>query len=508
MGSVIGIDLGTTYSAVAHVNALGKPEIIPNREGERITPSVVLFQGDSPLVGSMAKRSAPTSPRDCAQFTKRQMGDAAWRFVTSTDASFTAEQVSAIILKRLAEDASIYLGEEVTDAVITVPAYFDDARRRATIDAGEIAGLNVRRVLNEPTAAALSYGLESQESGTFLVYDLGGGTFDVTVMHVADGTFDVLATDGDRNLGGFDWDNELITLINRKAMAEGSKDLLDDDSLSAELRDKAELAKRTLSSMEQTKVFLTVGGSSYQIPVSRDEFQTSTADLLRRTDTLTQMVLDAAGVAMEQIDQVLLVGGSTRMPAVQKLVRELTGKEPDRSVNPDEAVALGAAVQAHILAGSDSAEVLPTLHGAVHGTPVVLDVTSQSLGVVALNEAHVEANAIIISRDTKVPCKRSSSFSTVVDNQTELKVRVTEGDDEDLEYVNLIGESLLTIPPYPRGAPVEVILSYDIDGMIHVEVVDGSSGQALGEFEIDRVANLSDEQRAAMTAQMRTLAVN
>jgi molecular chaperone DnaK len=508
MGAVVGIDLGTTYCAVAHVNAMGKPEIIPNREGERITPSVVLFQGDSPLVGSMAKRSAPTCPADCAQFVKRQMGDAAWRFITSGNESFTAEQVSAIILKRLAEDAAMYLGEPVTDAVITVPAYFDDARRRATIDAGQIAGLNVRRVLNEPTAAALSYGLDTQESGTFLVYDLGGGTFDVTVMHVADGTFDVLATDGDRNLGGFDWDNVLISMINDKAMAEGSRNLLDDDSLTAELRDKAELAKRTLSTMEQTKVFLTVDGNSYQIPVSRSEFQQSTADLLARTDTLLQMVMESAGLTMDQIDQVLLVGGSTRMPAVQELVRRVTGKEPDRSINPDEAVALGAAVQAHILAADDSPGLLPALHGASSGTPTILDVTSQSLGVVALNEFQVEANAIIINRDTKVPCKRSSMFSTVADNQTELRVRVTEGDDEDLEYVNFIGESLLTIPPYPRGAPVEVILSYDIDGMIHVEVIDGTSGQPLGEFEIDRVANLSPEQREQMRAHMQSVSVN
>jgi molecular chaperone DnaK len=402
----------------------------------------------------------------------------------------------------------MYLGEPVTDAVITVPAYFDDARRRATIDAGQIAGLNVRRVLNEPTAAALSYGLDTQESGTFLVYDLGGGTFDVTVMHVADGTFDVLATDGDRNLGGFDWDNVLISMINDKAMAEGSRNLLDDDSLTAELRDKAELAKRTLSTMEQTKVFLTVDGNSYQIPVSRAEFQQSTADLLARTDTLLQMVMESAGLTMDQIDQVLLVGGSTRMPAVQELVRRVTGKEPDRGINPDEAVALGAAVQAHILAADDSPGLLPALHGATSGTPTILDVTSQSLGVVALNEFQVEANAIIINRDTKVPCKRSSMFSTVADNQTELRVRVTEGDDEDLEYVNFIGESLLTIPPYPRGAPVEVILSYDIDGMIHVEVIDGTSGQPLGEFEIDRVANLTPEQREQMRAHMQSVSVN
>ena len=508
MGAIVGIDLGTTYCAVAYVNALGKPEIIPNREGERITPSVVLFQGDSPLVGSMAKRSAPTCPSDCAQFVKRQMGDAAWRFVTSANESFTAEQVSAIILKRLVEDAAMFLGEPVTDAVITVPAYFDDARRRATIDAGEIAGLNVRRVLNEPTAAALSYGLDTQESGTFLVYDLGGGTFDVTVMHVTDATFDVLATDGDRNLGGFDWDNVLISMINDKAMAEGSRDLLEDDSLTAELRDKAELAKRTLSTMEQTKVFPTVDGSSYQIPVSRSEFQEATADLLLRTEMLVQMVMEAADLTMDQIDQVLLVGGSARMPAVQELVRKMTGKEPARSVNPDEAVALGAAVQAHILAADEAPGVLPELHGASSGTPVILDVTSQSLGIVALNEFQVETNSIIISRNSKVPVKKGEMFSTVMHDQTELSVRVTEGDDEDLEYVTFIGESLLTIPAYPKGAPIQVILSYDFDGMIHVEVIDSTSGLPLGEFEIDRVANLSPEQRDIMRSSMKSISVN
>lgn len=506
MGRVIGIDLGTTYSAIAAVNDLGKPEILSNREGERITPSVVLFQGDLTQVGSQAKRSASVAPDDVVQYVKRQIGNPDWRFTTSTGAEYTAEQVSAIILKRLKEDAELVLGEPVTDAVITVPAYFDDARRRATQDAGVIAGLNVRRVLNEPTAAALSYGLDEAYTGTILVYDLGGGTFDVTVMRIDPELLDVLATKGDRNLGGFDWDNRLMSLLNDQVQAAGGPDLFENELLTAELRDKAENAKRTLSSIDEARLFMTADGRNFNLAVKRSAFEEATEDLLLMTEVIIEEALEEAGVGWTEIDKVLLVGGSTRMPMVPALIEQLSGKDPDRSVNPDEAVALGAAVQAQLIAEADgtSQPILSTSSGS---TLTVADVASQSLGVIALDDDGAPANSVIIPSNTKIPAQHSGIYSTVVDDQTELRVQITEGDDPDLAYVQIIHQAPMRIPPYPAGAPVEVIMSYDVDATIHVEVRDLTAGTTLGEIELDRPSNLEPGQVEAMAEKMKELEI-
>lgn len=506
MGRIVGIDLGTTYSAMASINELGRPEILVNREGERITPSVVLFQGDLTQVGSQARRSAPTAPDDVVQLVKRQIGNPDWRFTSNTGADYTAEQVSAIILKRLKEDAEVVLGEAVTDAVVTVPAYFDDARRKATQDAGTIAGLNVRRILNEPTAAALSFGLAESYRGTVLIYDLGGGTFDVTVLRIDPTLLDVLSTKGDRNLGGFDWDNRLMRLLNDRVQAAGGPDVFDDELLTAELRDKAESAKRTLSSLEEARLFLTADGRNFNLSVTRAEFEAATEDLLSMTEVIVDEAIEEAGLSWSDVDRVLLVGGSTRMPMVPNLVQRLSGRAPDRSINPDEAVALGAAIQGQILAEADGTGE-SALAGCSNAAPAIADITSQSLGVVALDDAGVPTNSVIIPSNSKIPAQHAGVYCTVADSQTQLHIQVTEGDDPDLSFVQVIHQEPLGIPPYPKGALIEVVMSYDVDATVHVEVRDLTAGATLGEIELDRPSNLGSVRVAVMTDDMKQLEV-
>ncbi|HEY6737499.1 MAG TPA: Hsp70 family protein [Actinopolymorphaceae bacterium] len=524
MGHTIGIDLGTTFSAAARVNELGKPEILTNRDGENVTPSVVLFQDEIPIVGTMAKRSAASAPLDVVQFVKRNMGDPVWRFETTGGTSYRPEEISAIILKRLKEDAELVLGGEVTDAVITVPAYFDDAPRRATMDAGRIAGLEVRRVLNEPTAAALAYGLnagghsgQGLDEGTIVVYDLGGGTFDVTVMRVAGGEFDVLGTHGDRNLGGFDFDNLLMRLLDERFRAEGGAPLLDDAAAEADLRDKAEIAKHSLTTVEQTRVMLSKDGFSRMIPVTRAEFEEVTAGLVGRTRDIADMVVEDAGLSWDRVDRVLLAGGSTRMPVIRRMITELAGKEPERAVNPDEVVALGAAIQAHMTevesvtnSGGDRAR-LPVLASAVT-MPRVRDVTSQGLGAIALKRdpAHDEdtENVVIIPANAKIPAKGSQVFETVADQQSKLRVEVTQGDDTDPAYVRPVGEQTFPIPAYPEGAPFEMVYAYDVDQIVHIEVIDKTTGRSVGTFRVDNVANMNESEVAAAADKMRRLDVS
>lgn len=532
MTRVVGIDLGTTYSAVAVADRSGSPSIVRNREGENITPSVVMFQGDTVVVGSQAKRSAVTAPDHVVQFVKRYMGEAKPVYHSESGTPYRPEEISALLLKRLKEDAEMMLGEPVEQAVITVPAYFDDARRKATQDAGRLAGLEVLRIVNEPTAAALAYGIEQSSGedegeedgpdgariGTVLVYDLGGGTFDVTVMRVEDGDYVVTATDGDRNLGGFDWDGALMTHLNGAFMASGGPDLTEDSALQAELRDKAEIAKRTLSNAPQAVVMLSAGGRHEQIRVTREKFEEITAELLDRTRIITEGVLEEAGTDWAGIDRVLLVGGSTRMPMVQELIHRLSGKEPERGISQDEVVALGAALVALDAAvraeeaqekrkyvGSGASTESAPGDGLARLTKgrvkSIKDVTSQSLGMVAVREENhdLEYNAVIIPHNTPVPAKESDTFHTITERQQRLRVQVTEGDDEDLEYVKTVGESTVDIPQYPMGAPFEVFYSYDVDGIIHVEVKDGTTGKWLGEFELERPDNLGAAEMAELS---------
>jgi molecular chaperone DnaK len=338
------------------------------------------------------------------------------------------------------------------------------------------------------------------------VYDLGGGTFDVTVLRIENGNFDVLSTTGDRNLGGFDWDNALMSFVDERVRSEGGPDLLDGGQLETDLREKCEMAKRTLSNAAQAKVFVSAGGRSFTVAVTREQFESMTSGLVERTGSMVEEVLEDAGLRRADVDHVLLVGGSTRMPMVQAMMRELMGREPDTALHPDEAVALGAAIQAALIDGAaGKPSALDT------AKPITVeDVTSQSLGVVAVEDAggrHRSYNSIIIPHNTKVPCQHRNRYATVDDGQTQLKIEVTEGDDEDLDYVTLVGHSTLTIPPYPAGAPVEVIMSYDIDGMIHVEVVDLTSGSHLGEFELERAANRGGAELEAMADAVRRVEV-
>jgi molecular chaperone DnaK len=505
----VGIDLGTTFSAIAVVNDEGKPEIVPNREGERITPSVVLFDGDAPIVGTMAKQSAVARPLNVVQFVKRQMGNPSWKFRTENGETFTPEDISAIILKRLKDDAEAALGTPVRDAVITVPAYFDDAQRKATHDAGRIAGLNVLRLINEPTAAALAYAFNSfrktvtQDAAkplraelreqTVLVYDLGGGTFDVTIMRLGTVGVNVVATGGHKNLGGFDWDNEIMKLLNEEFKAQTGLDLYEEPELEQQLRDKAEVAKRQLSARDKTSVPLAARGKTASIALTRADFETITGSLLKQTASIMGFVLEDAGLEWSQLDKVLLTGGSTRMPAVPAMIERLTGKRPSSELHPDEVVALGAALQGTILELKETRRI-GGREGKQELLPIVRiqDITSHSMGVVAVDECGRDVNSIVLKKGTPIPSSVSETFCTVVERQEAIHVQVTEGEDTDLAYVTIRGEGTMKIPPYPRGAPIEVHFAYNPDGMIHVRVFDLTGKAWLGELLINRTSNLTE----------------
>ena len=504
MGKVVGIDLGTTFSGIAYVNKYGKPEIITNREGERITPSVVLFEDDTPIVGSTAKNSAVANPYDTVQLVKRKMGDPTWKFPTTSGELYTPEEISALILKRLKEDAEARLGEKIQDAVITVPAYFDDAQRKATQDAGKIAGLNVLRIINEPTAAALAYGLEKTDRRQIvLVYDLGGGTFDVTIMQLDQHGINVKATSGDKNLGGFDWDNQIMQFLNEEFQKQGGSDLLQNPILEQQLREKAENAKKALSTKSKTKVFINDQGKNVSITLTLEKFQEITKKLIARTGQMMEFVLEDAGLTWREIDKILLVGGSTRMKAVSTLIEQMSGKKPSREVDPDEAVALGAAVQGTLLnikagkadlveleAGGANVEVLKTF--------TVKDVTAHSMGVVLVeNYNHTQKyNQIVLPKNSSIPGEARQTVYTIEDQQINYHCQVTEGEERELQYVKIIGEGIIDLPPYPKNSLLEVVFKYDADGIVHVIVFDltPKPKQKLGELRIKRTSNLDEQQ--------------
>jgi molecular chaperone DnaK len=501
----LGIDLGTTFSAVARVDAAGRSEVILNRDGESITPSVVLFQGDQVLVGSMAKRSAAMFPDDCVQFVKRYMGDQHWSHIDSAGVTRRAEEISALILRRLVDDAEMMTGEKFTEVVITVPAYFDDARRQATKDAAALAGLSVLRLLNEPTGAAIAYGIDHSDAGTILVYDLGGGTFDVTVLRRDGDELVAVATDGDRNLGGFDFDNVLMELVARKVADDGGPDLFDAGSVQADLREKCELAKRTLSNVAKASVYVSVGGRNFSIPISREEFAEATEPLLFRTQVCVDSVLEAAGVTWSQVDRLLLVGGSTRMPMVRELMTQLSGKQPEVGVNPDEAVAVGAGAVA----------VLSTRGGHLpSGSPQTFqDITSQGLGVAALDETQRLRNSVIIHRNSQVPCQRSELFYTLVDAQERVQLQVIVGDDPDLDFCAVVHERPIELPPgLPAETCVKIVMSYDIDGIVHLSLSlpgrgPGGTDLPLGEVELERPSNIDADELRRMRRSLVGLKV-
>jgi len=513
MGKIIGIDLGTTNSVVSVMEG-GQPVVIPNREGSRLTPSVVgITKKGEKLVGELAKRQAVANPDNTVASIKRRMGQKVK--VKMSGKSYTPQEISAFILQKLREDAEAYLGEKITEAVITVPAYFDDSQRQATKDAGKIAGLDVKRIINEPTASALAYGLDKEEDATILVYDLGGGTFDVSILQIGGGVFQVKSTSGNTHLGGDDMDRKVMEYLAEEFKKEHGVDLMKDNQAIQRLKDASEKAKIELSGTPTTKIYIPFiaqgkeGALHVEVELTRSKLESLVQDLVEKTVGPVQQAMKDAKLKPEDLNKVLLVGGATRMPIVQRKVKELLKQEPSKSINPDECVAMGAAVQAGLLSGEVGKDM------------VLLDVTPLSLGIETLGGVFTK----IINRNTTIPTKKAKIFSTASDNQPQVEIHVLQGERPMAADNKTLGVFTLTgIPPAPRGIPqIEVTFEIDVNGIVHVTAKDLATGNsqdivvsgtgALPESEIDRMMGEADkfaeeDKRKLEAAEVRNSATS
>lgn len=515
MGKYVGIDLGTTFSAIAYIDEKGNPVIIPNKQGENITPSTVLFGGKKPVVGSVAKRKSITDPKNFEAFVKRHMGEKTYTFTTKDGETFRPEEISALILSKLKSDAEEHLGESIDGAVITVPAYFGDPQRQSTKDAAYAAGLKVLDIINEPTAAAIAFGISRNvgKSQKVMIYDFGGGTFDVSILEIDEDSIRVVATNGDHKLGGYDIDMAIVDYVKQKAKEEGLN--VDSDIKALQnLMIQAETAKKELSSDDSTEISLFIKGEDFSVELDRETFEELIETILDTTISVMQRTLDEANLTYDDIDKILLVGGSTRIPIIRSMIKEETGMEPSSEVHPDEAVAIGAAYHAVDVVKRMADGTFRTEKSASNQKNETIDVksadvpdldknytfrdiTSHGIGIVIYDDIQGKSvNSVIMEKNTEIPAEIiQDGYSTTQPFQEGIELQVTQGEDNNLDYVTIIGSAELKVRPRDYKVPVRIIVSCDRDAIIHVRAVDMDQNIDLGEVTINREKhNMTEEE--------------